>query len=291
MAGLELVPLDSSEAEAYFKVFVAGRSDLPNPDPIVHLDRYLAMPPEEQRTYFAFKESGRIVGTVRLVGSELSFFSLLPNERRWARDAILMAVEPIIAAGAEKIVANFEEAYAPEYEKLGFVERFSRIRMEAHVARRDPPAIAMTHPEATDVDDVTTFLMAVYEGHFEQQFGMHVGGPREWREYVTGIWKGETGTYLPLASWTARDEQGLAGVSLITLWLGMPLLAEIGVRRDRRRQGLARAILTASLNSLADLTHERLALYVTVGNDSAIALYKSFGFDSVARNVTAVREL
>src|SRR3990172_4026754 len=121
MPGLELVPLDSSEAEAYFKVFVAGRSDLPNPDPIVHLDRYLAMPPEEQRTYFAFKESGAIVGTVRLVGSEISFFSLLPDERRWTRDAILLAVEPIIPAGAEKIVANFEEAYSPGYEKLRFV--------------------------------------------------------------------------------------------------------------------------------------------------------------------------
>src|SRR3972149_1975628 len=237
MPGLELVPLDSSEAEAYFKVFVAGRSDLPNPDPIVHLDRYLAMPPEEQRTYFAFKESGGIVGTVRLVGSEISFFSLLPDERRWARDAILLAVEPIIAAGAEKIVANFEEAYSPGYEKLGL----------------------------------------------EQQFGMHVGGPQEWREYVTGIWKGETGTYLPLASWTARDERGLTGISLVTLWMGMPLLAEIGVRKDLRGRGLGRALLTSSLNSLADLNHDRPALFVTVGNESAIALYKSFGFESVAR--------
>ena len=291
MPGLELVPLDSSEAEAYFKVFVAGRSDLPNPDPIVHLDRYLAMPPEEQRTYFAFKESGGIVGTVRLVGSEISFFSLLPDERRWTRDAILLAVEPIIAAGAEKIVANFEEAYSPGYEKLGFVERFSRLRMEAPVAKRDPPAIPMAHPEAMDVDGVTALLLAVYDGHLEQQFGMHVGGPQEWREYVTGIWKGETGTYLPLASWTARDERGLAGISLVTLWMGMPLLAEIGVRKDLRGRGLGRALLTSSLNSLADLNHDRLALYVTVGNDSAIALYKSFGFEAVARTVTAVREL
>src|SRR3990170_3387701 len=230
MPGLELVPLDSSEAEAYFKVFVAGRSDLPNPDPIVHLDRYLAMPPEEQRTYFAFKGSGAIVGTVRLVGSEISFFSLLP-------------------------------------------------------------AIPMAHPEAMDVDGVTALLVAVYDGHLEQQFGMHVGSPQEWREYVTGIWKGETGTYLPLASWTARDERGLAGISLVTLWMGMPLLAEIGVRKDLRGRGLGRALLTSSLNSLADLNHDRLALYVTVGNDSAIALYKSFGFESVARTVTAVREL
>lgn len=291
MPGIELIPLGSEEAEPYFRAFVAGRTDLPNPDPIVHLDRYLAMPPEDQRTFFAFKDSGRIVGTVRLAGSEISFFSIVPDARGWTRDAILLAVEPLIASGAERILANFEEAYAPDFEKLGFVERFSRRRMEAPVERREPPATPMAHPEATDVDDVTALLTAVYEGHFEQAFGMHTGSPREWKEYVTGIWKGDTGTYLPLASWTTRDEQGLTAISLVTHWMGTPLLAEIGVRKDYRRKGLARALLTASMNSLVDLNHDRLALYVTVGNDSAMSLYKSFGFVSVARTVTAVRDL
>src|SRR3970282_355400 len=56
MPGLELVPLDSSEAEAYFKVFVAGRSDLPNPDTLLSLYRYLGLPPAAPRRAVSLQE-------------------------------------------------------------------------------------------------------------------------------------------------------------------------------------------------------------------------------------------
>src|SRR3989337_1627242 len=99
---------------------------------------------------------------------------------------------------------------------------------------------------------------------------MQVGPPEEWREYATSIWKGESGTYLPLASWLTRDDAGLAAISLATVWMGAPLVSALAVRKDRRRQGLARALLAAATNALVDLGHDRLALYVTVGNDAAI---------------------
>jgi GNAT superfamily N-acetyltransferase len=258
----------------------------------VHIDRYLALPLEEQRTYFAFKEGGRIIGTVRLAGNSIGTFSLLPEERRWTRDAILLATTPILEGGADRIVASLEDAYLPEFQKLGFSERFSRIRMEAPVTKADPPTVAMAHPEVTDLEDIMRFLIGVYEGHIEQTFGMHVGSEAEWRDYVTGIWKGDSGTYIPLASWAVRDATGVAGVSLATHWMGSPLLSEIGVRKDRRGEGLGRALVVQTMNALADLAYDRLGLYVTVGNDPAIALYKSLGFTQVGgRSVNAVREL
>ncbi|TLZ48433.1 MAG: GNAT family N-acetyltransferase, partial [Methanobacteriota archaeon] len=65
-----------------------------------------------------------------------------------------------------------------------------------------------------------------------------------------------------------------------------------GVRKDRRGQGLARALLTATENALVDLGHDRLSLYVTLGNDPAIRLYDRMGFHQVgARTVSAVLEL
>jgi ribosomal protein S18 acetylase RimI-like enzyme len=163
--------------------------------------------------------------------------------------------------------------------------------MEASLTKSETPALALSHPEATDVDDISGFLRGVYEGHVEQQFGMHVGTPEEWTEYVTALWKGESGTYMPLASWLTRDEKGLAAGCLTTLWMGTPLISEIGVRKDRRGQGLARALLTATMNALVDLGHDRLALYVTLGNDPAIRLYESLGFHQAgARTVNAVLE-
>src|SRR5881396_310360 len=290
MPGLEIVPLDTPEAEEFWRAFLAGRTDVPTRDVKIHLDRYVALPPEEQRSYFAFKENGRIVGTVRLVGNAIGAFSLLPEERRWTRDAILLATTPILEGGADRIVASLEDAYLPEFERLGFVERFSRIRMEAPAQKTEPPAVPMSHPEVTDLDDVLRFLMAVYEGHIEQQFGMHVGSETEWREYVTGIWKGDSGAYLPVASWAARDAAGLTGVALTTHWMGSPLLSELGVRRDARRKGLGRALVVQTMNALVDLGYDRLGLYVTVGNGPALALYTSLGFTQVGgRSVSAVR--
>ncbi len=292
MAGLDLEPLTSAEAEAFWRAFLAGRTDVPTTDPRVHIDRYLALPLEEQRTYFAFKEGGRIVGTVRLAGNVIGTFSLLPEERRWTRDAILLATTPVLEGGADRIVASLEDSYLADFEKLGFTERFSRIRMEAPVTKADQPEVPMAHPEITDLEDIMRFLMGAYEGHIEQTFGMHRGTEEEWRDYVTGIWKGDSGTYLPLASWAVRDPSGVAGVSLATHWMGAPLLSELGVRKDRRGKGLGRALVIQTMNALADLAYDRLGLYVTVGNDPAMALYKSLGFRQIGgRSVNAVREL
>ena len=299
MVGLELVPLDSGEADAYWKAFVAGRNDQPTDNFVLHMERYLRLPPEEQAQYFAFKENGAIVGTVRIAGdaltgasNALTFFSLVPDARGWARDAVLLAAEPMIANGAAAVHASYDDSYADVFAKLGFRERFSRMRMEAPLTKREKPDVPMAHPEATDVEDIAAFFMAVYEGHLEQQFGMHVGSPSEWRDYVTSIWKGESGKYLPLASWLAREEAGIAGASLASEWMGAPLLSEIGVRRDRRRRGLARAVLTATENALADLGYERLALYVTLGNDPAIRMYDAMGFRQAGgRTVSGILEL
>lgn len=300
MPGLELVPLESAEADEYWKAFVAGRNDQPTTNFVAHLERYLRLSPAGQASYFAFKENGRIVGTVRLGASSLTgaqnaltFFSLVPESRGWLRDAILLSTEPLIADGAQEVQASYDDTYSEAFTKAGFQEKFSRVRMEASLVRGDKPSVLLSHPEATDVDDISGFLMAAYEGHIEQQFGMHVGTSAEWQDYVTSIWKGETGTYLPLASWLARDEAGaLTGVSLASDFMGVPLLSEIGVRKDLRGHGLGRALLISTMNALLDLGHDRLALYVTVGNDSAIRLYEAIGFRPIgARSVSAVLTL
>ena len=295
-----MVPLDPAQGDTFWKVFVAGRKDQPTDNFVTHFERYLREPPEVQQTYFAFTENERIVGTVRIgnpdpdgPSNSLSFFSLVPEARGWVRDAILAAVDPIIGRGADRVFAAFDDTYTGDFETLGFRVQYTRMRMEVTpLVKGEKPARAMVHPEATDVDDIASFLRGAYEGHFEQGFGMHVGSTAEWNDYVTSIWKGANGTYLPLASWIARDEAGITGASLVSHWMGAPLLAEIGVRKDLRGQGIARDLLTVTMNALVDLGYERLALYVTIGNDVAIKLYEALGFvQAGARNVSAVLEL
>src|SRR2546427_337263 len=184
---VSLEPLQTTEAHAYWRTFVSGRTDLPTSDLQIHLDRYLALPPEED-------------------------------------------------------------------EVLG----------------------------------LTKFLMDVYEGHMEQAYGIHTGPEGEWRGYVAGLFKGDSGQFMPDASHVALEGDRIVGAILITHWMGMPLVAELGVAKDRRGRGFGRALLQAAMTRLAGRDESRLALYVTVGNDPAIVLYRSMDFIQIGgQSVTA----
>src|SRR5439155_341681 len=177
------------------------RTDLPTSDLQIHLDRFLALPPEEQRSHFSVKRDGRIIGTVRLGPAEISGFSMDPTSREEAATALLKSMDLLRAGGATSIIAHFEDIYESAFESLGFRRVFARMRMEAPTK---------------------------------------------------------------------------------------PLVAELGVAKDRRGRGLGRALLETAMGRLAGREEPRLALYVTVGNDPAIALYRSMDFSQAGgQSVTA----
>src|SRR5438128_204576 len=166
---------------------------------------------------------------------------------------------------------------------------FARMRMEAPTKRSASPAsLKLQPPEEDEVLGLTKFLMDVYAGHMEQQYGIHTGPEEEWRGYVAGLFKGDSGQFMPDASHVALEGDRIVGAILITHWMGMPLVAELGVAKDRRGRGFGRALLQAAMGRLAGRDELRLALYVTVGNDAAIALYRSMAFVQVGgQSVTA----
>jgi len=283
---LSLVPLQTTEAEAYWRVYVAGRSDLPSRSVRVHLERYLNLPVEEQRRYFSFLEDGRIVGTVHISSgpaespeANVTGFSIDPARSDVTAAAIIKAVDFLRAQGQERIAAGYEDRYEDAFAAVGFRRWFARIRMEAAIARRP---IAGEHvlrpPEEPEVLGLARFFMEAYEGHMEQAFGMHVGPESDWRQYITALLKGDSGQFMPDASFVSFDGDRLVGSILMTHWMELPLVAEIGVAKDHRRRGLGRALLQAAINRLTDHGFPRIALFVTVGNDPAVRLYESLGF-------------
>jgi len=284
-----LEPLPTTKAHEYWRVFVSGRSDLPTEDLNVHLDRYLALRPEEQRSHFAVLKESRIVGTVRLGPAEISGFSMDPGSVGEAAGALLRAMDLLRAGGAAAITAHYEDRYEAAFASLGFRRVFARIRMRAPTRKRTAePGFTLQPPEEGEVLGLTKSLMDVYEGHMEQQYGMHVGSEDEWRGYVGGLFKGDSGRYMPDVSYVALEGDRIVGAILVTHWMGAPLVAELGVAKDRRRKGLGRALLEATMHRLAYLDEPGLSLYVTVGNDPAISLYRSLEFAQVGgQSVTA----
>ncbi len=292
MTRLTLEPLSTADAHEYWRVYLEGRTDLPTRDLRVHLERYLSLPPEEQRSHYAFRLDGRIVGAARILPGTIAGFSMTPACADQTKAAVLKAVDLVRAQGAESITATFEDRYGPDFSAIGFRRQFARIRMEAPTQRRLlPPALSLRPPEEKEIAGLAKFLMEVYDGHFEQRFGMHVGPEPEWREYVAATLKGDVGQFLPDASFVHLECERIVGAVLITHWMGMPLVAELGVSKDRRGKGLARALLQAAMNRLVDRDEPRIALYATVGNDPAIRLYAAMAFNQVGgQTVTAVLE-
>src|SRR5205809_8054179 len=96
---VSLEPLQTTEAHAYWRVFVSGRGDLPTHDLSGPLDRYLALPPEEPRAPFAFRKDGRTGGAVRLGPGEVSGFSVDPSAAAATKALLLKGVAFPRAAG------------------------------------------------------------------------------------------------------------------------------------------------------------------------------------------------
>ncbi len=283
-----MIPLEPANARSYWEVYTAGRNDLLASDPAGYTEMYLSLDPEAQGQYFVFMEGRRIVGCVRpgydsLVEKPYAInnFSMAPDAREWTRQAIVLATEALISRGADEIVASFDESYLREFADLGFTEWFSRGLMEAPLWERGNSAVPLENPRLGDVEEMASFLMSVYEGHLEQDFGMHVGTPEDWLDYVRAIWE----HCLPSQSWLLRDERGIVGLCLVGLQAGHPFVIEEGVREDRRREGLGRVLLLKAMNSLVAGGYRSLWLEVTIGNDPAIRLYESLGF-KITRNRT-----
>jgi len=287
---LRLEPLQTLDAQDYWRIYVAGRTDLPTRSVPAHVERYLALPPEEQRTHFAIRKGDAIVGTVRLLPGTITGFSMDPDQAGDVMPAIIRALDLLGTQGGGAVTASFDEAYEKDFAALGFQRLFARMRLEAATRRLPASERPLKPPEEAEVPKLARFLMDVYAGHLEQAYGMHVGSEDDWRGYVTGILRGEAGRFMPESSFVALEGERLVGAILVSHWMGAPMVAELGVAPDRRRQGIARALLSAVSTRLAALEEGQWALYVTVGNDPAVSLYRTFGFgQSGGQTVTARR--
>jgi GNAT superfamily N-acetyltransferase len=289
VAVLRLEPLQSLDAQEYWRLYVAGRTDLPTRSVPAHVERYLALPKEEQRTHYVIRKGEAMIGTVRLLPDAITGFSLDSAHADDGRPAIIRALDLLRSGGAGTITASFDEAYERDFEALGFHRVFARMRMEAPTQRSPPGGVSLKPPEEAEVPGLARFFMDVYEGHLEQQYGMHVGSAEDWSGYISGILRGETGRFMPEASFVSLDGGQLAGAILVCHWMGSPLVAELGVASDHRRRGIARALASAASTRLAALEEPVWALYVTMGNEPAIALYRGLGFGQAGGQTVTAR--
>src|SRR2546427_2416874 len=111
------------------------------------------------------------------------------------------------------------------------------MRMEAPTKRSDVVNIKLQPPEEAEVLGLTTFLMQVYDGHMEQQHGIHVGAEEEWRGYVTGLFQGGFRPDMPHPAHVAVGGGGGGGGDLIFDRVGVAPVAGVRGAGEHPREG------------------------------------------------------
>ncbi len=97
-------------------------------------------------------------------------------------------------------------------------------------------------------------------------------------EEVGKAFAGAYGRYMPQHSYVVERESILVSATLVTRRDGLPLLAFAMTAPDRKRMGLARALIGNAMQDLYEAGETQLELVVNARNGPARDLYLSLGF-------------
>lgn len=159
----------------------------------------------------------------------------------------------------------------------GFREARSRQWMEAPVVRRKARWEGESlRPSLGDLDAIGRLLCDAYRGTLDDEGKGLRGARAEAKKLLSGGY----GRYAHRLSRAAIRGGRWLGACLL-LETKAPrehLIGHIVVHPDARGQGLGRALLQGAMNDLARAGVEHVALWVTLGNDPALGLYRALGF-------------
>jgi len=130
-----------------------------------------------------------------------------------------------------------------------------------------------------DIAPAADLLCAAYPPEIASLFTPH-GRAAEWRTYITVLVKlAPCGVFRREWSRVIRDGDALLGAALMTLVApGTAHLAQLAVRPDVQRQGLATRLVREAAAAARAAGCLELTLLVARGNEPARRLYASLGF-------------
>lgn len=230
---------------------------------------------------------------IPLPARRVSLLYLLPEERspsayREFLHAMLdeFPKEGPVALSTGDIPGLDGATQAEMMEPLGF-RRFARTEME-FPERLPLPRISLKPGTSSrparpgDARELAVLHRMAYSGRFDRYLFMEDPEPgRDSERGMERLLRGEWGPFLSEDSFVAERAGRIVGAAMLVMMEGHPLLADVMVDPAVRGQGIAAALIVASLSSLRARSASPLRLNVTEGNGRAQRLYRSLGFAPV----------
>lgn len=285
MGSVSIEPLSENDVEEFWQVHSEGLVEPVKGGIRTLVDEYWSAPQAVRATYHSIKIGGRMEGTIRISGgfaepplANLSGFYLRRGSWSSAPQIILKALQMISPTPPGPPTAMFPERYLQVFERVGFERWFSRMQMRGSTSSKLPSGRYKFAPSLTiSVDRLSRFFIEAYEGHIDQDFGMHVGSLQDWSSYVESLQMEKSDPLLEAAS-LALDAAGILEAAIvINLSRGLPMVSEFAVSPQSRGRGIGRDLLRESRLALRPIA-DSVDLFVTLGNDRAVDLYLSEGF-------------
>ena len=255
------------------------------------IERFLSEPPEVANNRFLVRLGAEPVACWAFVPAgtvlELRPFYITEGQVVAHGPSVVASVVKEAAGRGSAITVEYPEAYSPLFTGAGFKQN-TRTCMKMPLSTYEPrlvvlPAgIDMRHPRPEDQAAASELAFRNYMGTADAEM---VSTSREQASnMMRAIFGSEYARFSPETSFLAEDGEGrLVGSVLVGDMTREPeqsifWILDISAAPEWRGKGLGKALLAASLNAAKGSGFSSIGLAVTIGNEPAHNLYRSYGF-------------
>jgi GNAT superfamily N-acetyltransferase len=248
--------------------------------------RYKEEDAEQQAQRYLLWRDDEPVGRLRFFfredTCELDGLVLLPEAGgRVAAQVVTEALVRSAALGARHLKATYPAAYIASFAAAEFQELRRRTGMTASTQVSVPlppvPTSLKVRPlHSADADQIGMLLQHAYTNGPDNLHPDLVG----WRAEIRAIMEGRMGPFIPESCFVTEhslDRFNLAGAIIAHLERGVPRIRHLAVAPSFRHVGLGQLLAVKAMQSLHELGHSTVLLYVTLGIP-AVNLYHRLGF-------------
>jgi GNAT superfamily N-acetyltransferase len=132
----------------------------------------------------------------------------------------------------------------------------------------------IVHVTRSDIFALGEVMHEAYEGTIDH----HGESLEDAREEIAGTFNGKYGPLVEEACLLIKEGDQIASAIIVTTFKDQILIVFVMTRAIGKGRGFAKKLIKRSLSVLAQNGFKECALYVTVGNEPAVSIYKSLGF-------------